>query len=226
MGETVKIFNMDGSASDYELLASRLPKFLEVYGPDKGYRVVIEATDYLESRPGLMRLYEAALAGGMKPVDAGLPSIGRGIIFKATLLDKDGNMVLNASALHAINTNKDWECGETAARQRLVAAAGFNGNLIRQDEKADMENQKLETAHETQVPEHEKKPTRRGKRGKGKENTATSLPPAKPEKLAKAGTVPPAMLRQIEHLAKVKGKTVETPNTLDEAKAALKGLLT
>jgi len=230
MSEVVRIFNDDGQAKDYELLASRLPKFLEKYGPEKGYRIIIESTDFVSSQPGLLRLYEAAISGGIKPKDIGLPSIGHGFVFTAKLIKGD-EVVLTASSLQTVLELKDWEIGETAARQRLVAAAGFDGTSIRKDEEADMAAQKLETDTNPEL-----KPvaaTRRGSRGgKGKKDTKpASAPDEKAPKPVskpnpeKASGVPPAMLRQIEHLAKLKGKKVETPTSMEKAKNALKELL-
>jgi len=224
MSEVVRIYNPTGTVSDYELLASRLPKFLEQYGPDKGYRVVIQTKPLMEIKPGMLRLYEAAIAAGKMPSEVGLPPVGEGMIFKALLLDKDGNTVLTASSLCKINEYKDWEIGETAARQRLVAAAGYNGTLIENDEKGDLNKQ--EKASEPV------KPTRRGSRGKGNKKepkasagngSVTQLPSA--QSSANTDGVPPAMLRQIEHLAKVKGMDVKTPTTMEEAKAQMKSLL-
>jgi len=222
MSDVVRIYNPDGTAGDYELLASRLPKFLEKYGPDKGYRVVVQTKPLLELKPGMLRLYEAAIQAGKAPTEVGLPAIGEGVVFKASLIDENGNTVLTASSLCKINEYKDWEVGETAARQRLVAAAGFNGSLIEKDEKSDIAEQQ-----KTAKP----KPTRRGSRGKGggedksysDNGSVTKLPTA--TQAAKTGEVPPAMIRQIEHQAKVKGKEVRTPVTMDEAKALLKELL-
>jgi hypothetical protein len=232
MNQVVRIFNNDGTDNEYELLASRLGRFLSKYDPQRGYRIVIEAEDYLSARPGLMELYKAALSAGMKPDEAGLPPIGTGIVFKASLLDKDGNTILTASALKAVSQYKDWEVGETAARQRLVAAAGFDGSLIKCDEEADMAAQRpdAEQAKEKESNEKEsndskpetKKP-RRGKRGSGKSKVKATEPA--PTAQADGSDIPPAMLAQIEHLAKIKGVEAPSPATLDEAKVALKELL-
>ena len=54
-------------------------------------------------------------------------------------------MVCNASALKPIREYKEWECAETAARQRLLAALGFGGDVLDADEAGDMGDQGLKT---------------------------------------------------------------------------------
>jgi len=144
--KVIDIFNSDGTVSPYRLLSDRLPEFLNRYGPEQGYAIVIEAQDPLSLRPGLLRLYEAAIAAGHSPEAVGLPPPKDiSMVFQAKLLDREGRMVCNASALKPIREYKEWECAETAARQRLLAALGFGGDMLDADEAGDMSDQGLKT---------------------------------------------------------------------------------
>ena len=228
--KVIDIFNSDGTVSPYRLLSDRLPDFLGRYGPEQGYAIVIEAQDPLSLRPGLLRLYEAAIAAGHSPEAVGLPPPKDiSMVFQAKLLDREGRMVCNASALKPIREYKEWECAETAARQRLLAALGFGGDVLDADESQDMNDQRLKT-----------RPAKDNPTG----TTAVAAPPASPPvppAVTPAATVAPApvctdtsaatgkaipasVLRQLEHQAKLKGVPTPTVNSLEEAKTALQRL--
>ncbi|WP_287963465.1 hypothetical protein [Alcanivorax sp.] len=215
-----------GPNQPYELLSSRMTRFLEAYPPADGYQIQVSHKDYLEVRPRVADLWAKAIELGRKPAEFGLPDeLPAVVVFEARLLDPDGRTLVTASALRPIQSYKDWEKGETAARQRLVAAAGFHGSLLDEDEREDMADQGIQpgaksvASEEDDAPKPVKpKPTRRGKRG-GKKK-------AESEDAESAEAIPEAMLAQIEHLAKLKGKTLKKqPQTLDEAKDLLKALL-
>ncbi|MFO1432570.1 MAG: hypothetical protein U1F76_20955 [Candidatus Competibacteraceae bacterium] len=151
--KVIDIFNSDGTVSPYRLLSDRLPDFLNRYGPDQGYAIVIEAQDPLSLRPGLLRLYEAAIAAGHAPEAVGLPPPRDiSMVFQAKLLDRECRLVCNASALKPIREYKEWECAETAARQRLLAALGFGGDVLDADESRDMSDQGLKTGTTATAP--------------------------------------------------------------------------
>jgi hypothetical protein len=143
----IELFTPEGDVKDYKLFSARLPQFLAAYPKDQGYRVKVETTDPMAHKPGLLKLYEAAITAGKNPTDVGLPVIAQGntVVFTASLLDKDGNVLETASALRVILQYKDWEKGETAARQRLAAALGFGGECFDADEKSDIEDQGMST---------------------------------------------------------------------------------
>ncbi|MFO1431274.1 MAG: hypothetical protein U1F76_14215 [Candidatus Competibacteraceae bacterium] len=144
--KVIDIFNSDGTVSSYRLLSDRLPEFLGRYGPEQGYALLIEAQDPLSLRPGLLRLYEAAITAGHAPEAVGLPPLKDiSMVFQARLLDREGRLVCNASALKPVREYKQWECAETAARQRLLAALGFGGEVLDADESRDMNDQGLKT---------------------------------------------------------------------------------
>ncbi|MFO1432764.1 MAG: hypothetical protein U1F76_22025 [Candidatus Competibacteraceae bacterium] len=147
MNPIIDIFRPDGTVSQYRRLSARLPEFLATYPPAKGFRILIEATDALSLRPGLIRLYEAAIQSGRTLAEAGLPALAEVNVmcFKASLSDVEGHVLATASALKPIQSYKDWEIGETAARQRLLAACGYGGDVLDQDEVQDMADQGLRT---------------------------------------------------------------------------------
>lgn len=143
--EVIPLFTPEGEAKDYRKFSARLPEFLKAFPKEKGYRVKIDVTDPLSHKPGLIQLYSQALAQGKTPVEMGLPPLPAGdvMVFTATLYDPEGNALETASALRLVINYKDWEKGETAARQRLISALGFGGDCFDSDELSDIGDQGL-----------------------------------------------------------------------------------
>jgi|GEM_PF-2863180 len=140
--KVVEIFEPTGEVKKYRLLSERLPEFLAAYGPDKGYRVILKVTDLASIQAGLTSLYVEAIKAGVKPTEAGLPPMPGGLVFRATLIDKNGNEVANATSHRfRLESYKDFEKAETAARQRLLAALGFGGEILDGDETGDVSDQ-------------------------------------------------------------------------------------
>ena len=250
--KVIDIFNSDGTVSPYRLLSDRLPDFLGRYGPEQGYAIVIEAQDPLSLRPGLLRLYEAAIAAGHSPESVGLPPPKDiSMVFQAKLLDRNGRMVCNASALKPIREYKEWECAETAARQRLLAALGFGGDVLDADESQDMGDQGLKTgptvtdsaanAVTTAPPAPAVTTASKPAAPAAKVTTPPASPPAPPvaspaavtaapvpastaTTVATGKSIPASVLRPLEHQARLKGVPTPTVNSLEEAKAALQRL--
>lgn len=137
--KTIAILNDDGSITAYRPLSQRVPGFLRQYPPAQGYAVVIEVQDTLSLRPGLRSLYEKAVTHGHKPEAVGLPPLTQEVViqFQAKLLDAQGRVLGMASAIKPIHQYKDYEIGETAARQRLLAAMGFGGEVFDAEEEQD-----------------------------------------------------------------------------------------
>jgi hypothetical protein len=137
--KTITIFNDDGSFTAYRPLSQRVPEFLRHYPPEQGYAVIIEVQDTLNLRPGLRRLYERAVSQGHKPEAVGLPPVTQEVVmqFQAKLVDAQGRVLGMASAIKPIHQYKDYEIGETAARQRLLAALGFGGEVFDAEEEQD-----------------------------------------------------------------------------------------
>jgi len=132
-----------GEENKYIPLSERYQEFLNQYGPDDGYRIEIDTSDYLQQNPGLNHLYETAIAAGKNPEDIGLPKIMEVTIFRARLF-KDDQVIQTASSAKPMMSYKDWEIGETAARQRLIAAMGFGSEAFLDDELKDLKDQDIQ----------------------------------------------------------------------------------
>ncbi len=138
----------------YKLFSARLPDFLERFPPTKGWRVVRSFQAACELSPTLTRLHEAAINGGKSPESVGLPPIPSGFVMTARLVDPQGQEVASGSAFcmgldlqYAVPAaregngevlRKDFEAGETAAFQRLLAAVGLGGDALDADESRTM----------------------------------------------------------------------------------------
>lgn len=161
--QVIEIFSEDGEIKQYRPLSQRLPEFLEAFPPSKGFQVVVETADPM-SNASILEVYKAAVAAGHKPSDLGLPHLPGGIVFRAKLIDPEGRVLASASAHRfRLDQFKDWEKAETAARQRLLAAVGFGGEILDEDEEGDIRDQGKEV----------RKPSSKSDKGK-------SLPPIRP----------------------------------------------
>jgi hypothetical protein len=231
MAAVIDIFNEDGTSSLYRKLSARIPGFVERYGPEKGYAVVIEATDTLSLQPGLLRLYEQAVACGHNLEKVGLPPLARdrSMVFKARLEDNQGRILATAAAVKPGLQYKDFEAGETAARQRLLAALGFGGEVLDADEAVDLTAQQLITE------QHSAATAPAGVQSIGPatvpdsleaESASGPLPDTEAEETTPADqSIPPALKRQIEHLAKMKNRELPRYCSLQEARDVLKQLM-
>ncbi|PJI37527.1 MAG: hypothetical protein CTR54_23005 [Rhizobium sp.] len=144
MSKIVEFFTPEGEVTQYRPLSARLPTFLAVYGPERGFSVDTEIVDSLSLKPGLLKLYEIVLHAGRKPEEAGLPPLngtGQTLVGRATLRDREGRVLATATAAKPIQSYKDLEVLETAARQRLLAALGFGGEVLDTDEILDQTDQ-------------------------------------------------------------------------------------
>jgi len=209
----IEIFQEDGSVRKYRSLSERLPEFLAAFPISEGFRVEVEAKALAEICPGV----ESA-----------------GVVFTASLYKGDA-VVANASAHRfSLSQFKDWEKGETAARQRLLAACGFGGDVLDEDEALDMKDQGLQVAQVPPSPPTQKaaekqpepsvSPTKEKPPVAAKERpVAAKESPAPPQPPRE--DVPVALMRQIEHQAKLRGVPCPSPSNLDEARQALKALL-
>lgn len=215
MNEAVTLFTPEGDMVRYRRLSARLPEFLETYPPREGFRVEVKYLDPVEVKPGLKSLYEAALAAGKAPVEMGLPALtATTVIFRAELIDTDGRILATASALRPIQSYKDWEKGETAARQRLLAALGFGGEVFDADEAGDQADQGL--SHQAQAQAEPEQPPR---------ERQAQQPVQQRTKAGEWEPIPQSLQRQIDHQARILGVAPPVVTTVAEAKAALKRLL-
>lgn len=276
----IEIFDNNGEPQEYIPVAERMPAFLAKYGPDKGYSLLTDVKGFLDIHLDLKPAHLAAIEAGHNPSDVGLPPIDSTLFrFEARLVDAEGNVLAEASALRRINTNIDnaldaklWEAAETAATQRLLARTGFGSDTLLTDELTDMTQHGLSFAPkgegesapttgnatsdtDAQAPAEpektQRKPRTRSKQAEGpsksvepeeaaapaqvaeSEHAATETKPAQPAKQEAAakpsnGAAPSevseALLRQIRHLASVRGIEPPVVTTKAQAKEALKSL--
>ena len=163
-------------------------------------------------------------------------------------------MIATATAAKRIQAYKDLEILETAARQRLLAAVGYGGDVLDEDEGRDQRDQGLTPASGAKaVPDveavsvHPEEPA--GSAASLGDATvsvraaegAAPAPSAAPASPLRAGTQPPnapasppasgtdaalGMLnRQIQHQAGLRGITVAPAASVAEARAMLKSLM-
>lgn len=227
----------------YKKLSARLPAFLKDYPVKDGFKVIIRQTDTLSYQKGLLQLYETAIRAGHKPDSVGLPSLKEQavIVFEASLIGKDGDALCTATAVKVIQEYKDWEIGETAARQRLLAALGYGGEVFDNDEFTDITSRGINvTQSELQSPGTKVSPgaasepavillarpsetiTQGTKPAEGKTDMDKSISSAgelgaadTPKK--KNENIPRSTIRQIERLAKMKNRDVPEFNGVEQA---------
>jgi len=158
MTQTITLgFNEAGDPIEYRRLSARLPEFLAAYSPHEGYQIKMDYLDPIEAKPGLSELYKSAVAAGKKPEELGLPPVaGNTMIFRARLICPQGRELSSGSALVLIQAYKDWEKGETAARQRLLAAMGYGGDMLDVDEARDQLDQGFEPQTSNVAKDHPK----------------------------------------------------------------------
>lgn len=135
---------MSNFEDNYVSFAKRLPLFLEKYPPEK-YLFTVSANEALSLSPAILGLYEKAIENGLSPESIGLPAIPRTntFVFKAELfrIDENGEHVFiqSASAMRQCDHLKDFEVGETNARQRLISIMGFGSESFDKDEAYDVQ---------------------------------------------------------------------------------------
>ncbi|MGH8240347.1 MAG: hypothetical protein ACREXP_25480 [Steroidobacteraceae bacterium] len=224
----VNILNENGSETRYTRYSARLPLFLKEYSPKEGFRVVIERTDLLSQKKGLLSLLREAVVAGRKVSDLGLSSIERDIntiVCVAKLLGPTGEVLRDASAAMEVIERKDFEALETAADQRLLARCGFGGEIFDDEEDADIRGQggTVEAAPSGS-------PATSGASGSQSEPKPSSLPSTSPAGPL-SSSLPPdppddeadvtqAERRQIENLARRVGQPMPELRSRAEVKAA------
>ena len=137
----VELNTQDGKKF-YKKLSARMEDFYEKYplGGESGYRIERKVQSLLDTNEGLIDLIKT----GIKPESLGVELIKmvKSYVFTASLYQ--GDVLINQdSSLKFVADIKDWETGSTAALQRLVAACGFHGELIDDDELKDMKDNKV-----------------------------------------------------------------------------------
>lgn len=116
IGDTMEIFDSNGDVQEYVPVSERISAFLKTYSPDQGYGILSDHHVLFESE-NLVK-------------------------FKATLVSSGGAVLAQASAVREITaltvSHRVWECGETAALQRLMSRLGFGSENLFSDELNDM----------------------------------------------------------------------------------------
>lgn len=112
-------------------ISERIPEFLQRFPPDEGWGVEIEMVDPLSRRPGLLELYKECIRAGRTARSLPDPNdpAWKNVVFIAKLT-KDGQPLITASTVQFIEFEHDYEKAETRARDRLMAACGFGGNVL------------------------------------------------------------------------------------------------
>lgn len=248
--KVVQIHNVNGETNQYVKVSARIPEFLKVYGPEKGYRVLSQATDYLDFAQGRKELCVALAAQGKLPEQHIKEFMEeRRVVFKSQLVDKEGNVVAESSAIKAVWYLKDYETGETAAFQRLLARLGFGGEIFDSDEDNDMQAQGLSFDNasgdkpspsqsvvmkpvelETSDTKAQTSTASVTKTASSTEQTDSVSKPAQLQVVdasksrgvkADPNTIQPAQLRQLESLARVKRVECPKVSTPEEFRKAL-----
>ena len=224
-------------------LSALLPEFLRRYPPAEGFSVQTEILDSFSVQPGWMKLYEIALHGGHPPESLGLPPLRSrdyALIGRATLRDPKGRILASATASQV---TPDVERLETAARHRLLAALGFEGELVEADEAGDPRDPGLAITPE--VPAHGPASETRAESGADTAPAvsvndvvvvATETPGAEaadavtPVDAAIPAEPPldralPLLQRQNASLARLRGVAAPEVHTRSEGHAALKTLM-
>lgn len=140
---SITIFSPSGEAVEYRTVSERLPDFQKLFPLVDGYRIIRSHRSDSEFNC-ISTLWSEALKAGKNPRDLGLPVIyGMGMVFEAHLYLKE-TLIANASAYKNVTNPKDWEAGETAAFQRLMAACGLGGTDMDMDDQYDRISSGLE----------------------------------------------------------------------------------
>lgn len=225
MSASVNIFNEDGSVSVYRKMSERLPEFLDKYPIGEGYRLVSSSHEYLSTSPMLVKIAEILIEKGTSFDELRTAISLNKQLFTCELRDESNELVASASALKNIMQYKDYETGETAALQRLMAKLGFGGEVFDVDESADFQDQNLNTQKPESKPEQSLKVASVSSIEKGVETVSEPTiekSDAKEKPSPDTSAVAPAILRQLKIQAELAGVECPTVTTTAEAKAALK----
>lgn len=215
----VNIFNKDGSVSVYKKLSERLPDFLEKYPVGDGYRLISSSQEYLSLTPKLSQLAEMLIEKGSPLEEIQKVVSLSSVLFTCELRDESNELVSSANALKKISQYKDYETGETAALQRLLAKLGFGGEVFDDDESSDFEDQNLSTQP---TKEPESTPARVHSLRTEPKSAVSIAPDSSTSANVNASNIAPALMRQLQRQAEMAGVACPNVTTSAEAKAALK----
>lgn len=220
----VELFDDMGNPVQYRKLSARMPQFLSDYPPKEGYAVIVEMADPISLKPGLLRLYEAAINAGKSFEECGLPNFSGqdSLVYTAKLINThNGTVICTRSAVLKIAEYKDHESGETAAVQRLLSALGYDGAVLDDDEATDFATQGMRAqAQSVQTATKPAAKTEPVNTDQSDKKQASSVDAEK----SPPDDVPDSMLRQMQNLAEIKDIPIPEYTDLKSAKKALKEL--
>jgi len=218
----IEMFSKEGVPFKYQTVSGRISGFLEKYPADE-YSVVITAADSMSVKPALLEMYLQCIKSGKNFTDFGLPSYEgqQQLVFTAKLIGKDDRIVRQVSAVFTVTDHKDYESGETAAFQRLLAQLGFGGTVFDDDEGNDFDKQGLNISDQsnTSTPSPQNNVSVLGTSNNDSTNSVSSA-----QFVENISEVSDNLLDQIEQLAAVKKMDYTIPTTMPEAKRLLKTL--
>lgn len=200
---TTTLFTDEGP-KEWKRLSVRTEEFLTKYPLEDGWRVTSSYEYVLDASPGLLEVAKTAAAAkaDLSSFGLGVADI-RSVIFRACLVDKQGEVLREASAHKVVVGPKDFEVGESVAYGRLLARLGIGGEILDSDERGDFAAQGI-TVHDDEppaspesAPEDETSPE--------VETSASATPeeaPSQPEqaKTKPKGQQPPKLSRQVKLL--------------------------
>lgn len=228
-----KWIDNQGREVEYLPAADRAHTFLKHYPPDH-YSFLVQAEPF--DRDILKMAVEVA------------PALGEEILreflnypkyrFTMSMVEREtGREVVNRSAVRMVLDYKDYETGETAAFQRVMAALGFDSDAMLREERRDWATQDwrsqkpdrptLSANNAEAASAHKGTPPQSSTTATGETESSQKSRSRADKRSAKATAdkgVPGAMRRQIQRLAEQKGVAITVPATRDEARDLLREL--
>lgn len=239
--KVVELFDSTGEPRNYALFSGRLPEFMAAYPATDGWKVERDVVSAASLATDLVQLHAAAVGAGKRPVELGLPPLPTGYVFRCRLVNSKGEVVRTASTWAFIRDMdvpgagfRDWERAETNAFQRLIAALGFGGDWLDQDESQAQEAPgATATPHAVLAAVIPMEDALHEPEGEGEETDAVrssagadvskGAEDAK-ERALKSPQMLAAYQRQIKAMAKRAGKPVPPHGTVEECTAAMEAL--
>lgn len=234
----VKMIQTDEGEKAWRPMSERVERFNKDFPVKDGYRVILKQQDALNFQRGLLSLYETAIKSGQAFDKLGLPPLKdvTTMIVEAALLNKDGTVIAVATAAGEILGRKDWERLETAARQRLLAALGYHGEVLDADEDEEIARMggtganvvPIRTAETSEAPSSPPQPTAETAPVAVTSKADGDAKPVVPEVTTEPATtaavatirtarIPPSVMNQIRRLCKKRGIEVPELTTTEDA---------
>lgn len=219
--KTMMVYDeLTGEEKPYVMFVGRQEEFLKAYPPKEGWSVVTRIFDPNGINAHRMQMREKLAVAG-KDAKEYDPNVGMYAGFQAELINREGRVVATGHAVCAITdpSGRFWEKLETRARNRLITGLGFGSDAFLNDEIEDIndlnrKNRRTENKPSLAVVQTSEKPV----------ETAPAVVKDSGNQVKPMVDVQPAVVRQIRHLCKVKGKPFSEPKTQEEAQKMLETL--